>query len=119
MSEICCLITDNGSYRPEATFSLRSLADRLGKAVGHKIHPVSLLHSTKISPDKLDDIPAEIFEPFIEAKLAEGVNRFLVTPMFFGPSAAIKEYMPQRVEELITTKWPDLEVLISPCVVEP
>jgi len=98
MSEICYLITDNGSYRPEATFSLRSLAKRLGKRVGQTIHPVSLLHSTKISADKLDDIPAEIFEPFIKKKRKEGINQFHITPMFFGPSAAILEYMPQRIE---------------------
>lgn len=119
MRDICCLITDNGSYRPEATFSLRNLAERLGGKVGHDIHAVSLLHSIKISPDKLDGIPAEIFEPFILKKREEGFNRFMVTPMFFGPSAAIKEYMPQRVEELKQNGWPELEVLIAPCVVEP
>ncbi|MGJ8726298.1 MAG: sirohydrochlorin chelatase [Roseibacillus sp.] len=116
MSEICYLITDNGSYRPEATFSLRNLAERLGKKVGQTIHPVSLLHSTKISPEKLDGIPAEIFEPFILKKREEGINRFHITPMFFGPSAAILEYMPQRVEDL-RPDWPELEVRIAPCVV--
>ena len=116
MSEICHLITDNGSYRPEATFSLRSLAKRLGERVGETIHPVSLLHSTKVSPDKLEGVPAEIFEPFIKKKREEGINRFHVTPMFFGPSAAILEYMPQRVEDL-RKKWPELEVRIAPCVV--
>ena len=115
--EICHLISDNGSYRPEATFSLRSLAERLGQRVGKTIHPVSLLHSTKISPSKLNDVPAEIFEPFVLKKLEEGVRRFHVTPMFFGPSAAILEYMPQRVEVMRAT-WPDLEVHISPCVVD-
>ncbi|MEM9080463.1 MAG: cobalamin biosynthesis protein CbiX [Verrucomicrobiota bacterium] len=117
MSEICHLITDNGSYRPEATFSLRSLAKRLGQTVGQTIHPVSLLHSTKISPDKLDGTPAQIFEPFIKKKREEGFNRFHVTPMFFGPSAAILEYMPQRVTDL-RPKWPELEVRIAPCVVD-
>lgn len=114
--EICHLISDNGSYRPEATLSLRSLAQRLGKKVGKTIHPVSLLHSTKISPEKLDGTPAEIFEPFVLKKLEEGIRKFHVTPMFFGPSAAILEYMPQRVE-VMRADWPDLEVYISPCVV--
>jgi sirohydrochlorin ferrochelatase len=99
-----------------ATFSLRSLAQRLGKQVGKTVHPVSLLHSTKISPEKLDGTPAEIFEPFVLKKLEEGVRKFHVTPMFFGPSAAILEYMPQRVE-VMRADWPDLEVYISPCVV--
>ena len=117
MSDTCYLITDNGSYRPEATFSLRSLAQRLGVRVGETIHPVSLLHSTKISPDKLDGVPAEIFEPFIKKKREEGVDRFHVTPMFFGPSAAILEYIPQRVEAL-SPNWQALEVRVAPCVVD-
>ncbi|MBK1835578.1 sirohydrochlorin chelatase [Roseibacillus ishigakijimensis] len=119
MSDLCCLITDNGSYRPESTFSLRSLAKRLGQRVGHKIHPVSLLHSTKIDAADLDGVPAEIFEPFIKKKRKEGVHRFLVTPMFFGPSAAITEYLPQRVTALRENGWPELEVQVAPCVVDP
>lgn len=115
--ETCHLITDNGSYRPEATFSLRSLADRLGKRVGERIHPVSLLHSTKISANKLEGIPAETFEPFLLKMREKGIHRFHVTPMFFGPSAAILEYMPQRVQ-VLRESWPELEVRISPCVVD-
>lgn len=117
MSDLCCLITDNGSYRPESTYSLRSLAERLGKRVGHTVHPVSLLHSIKISPEKLGGIPAEIFEPFLQKKREEGFNRFLVTPMFFGPSAAILEYIPQRVEVMKAEGWAELEVMVAPCVV--
>lgn len=114
----CTLITDNGSHRPESTFSLRRLAQRLAERTGHPVHPVSLLHSTKIAPADLDGIPAEIFEPFIKKKRAEGVNEFLVLPMFFGPSAAIKEYIPQRVEDLRANGWPELSVRVAPCVVD-
>lgn len=120
MSDLCCLITDNGSYRPESTFSLRDLAERLGKKVGHKIHAVSLLHSTKIDPEKLGGEPAQIFEPFLKKMRKEGFNKFHVTPMFFGPSAAIKEYMLQRVDYLkFEMGWEELEVYVAPCVVEP
>lgn len=119
MSETCYMITDNGSYRPESTMSLRNLAERLGERVGEKVHAVSLLHSIKIKPEKIGGIPAEIFEPFIEKMREQGVHRFHVTPMFFGPSAAIKEYMPQQVEKQIEAGWPELEVRIAPCVVEP
>jgi len=112
------MITDNGSYRPESTFSLRSLAERLGERVEHKIHAVSLLHSTKIDPEKLEGVPAEIFEPFIKKRKKEGINKFHVTPMFFGPSAAIKEYLLQRIEAL-KSGWEELEVYVAPCVVEP
>lgn len=120
MSDLCCLITDNGSYRPESTYSLRDLAERLGKQVGHKIHAVSLLHSSKIDPEKLGGVKAEIFEPFLKKMRKEGVNTFHVTPMFFGPSAAIKEYMLQRVDYLRDEMgWEELEVRVAPCVVEP
>lgn len=118
MSLPCTLITDNGSYRPESTLSLRRLARLVTERVGHTIHPVSLLHSTKIDPAQLDGIPAEIFEPFIKKRRAEGVNDFLVLPMFFGPSAAIKEYIPQRVEDLKANGWPELTVRVAPCVVD-
>ena len=119
MSDLCCLITDNGSYRPESTFSLRSLAERLGERVSHEIHAVSLLHSTKIDPADLNGVPAEIFEPFLKKKRKEGFNKFHVTPMFFGPSAAIKEYMLQRIDGMRANGWPELEVRVAPCVVEP
>ncbi|MEM0896898.1 MAG: cobalamin biosynthesis protein CbiX [Verrucomicrobiota bacterium] len=117
--EICTLITDNGSYRPESTLSLRALAKALGHRVEKEIHPVSLLHSTKIPPEKLGGVPAQIFEPFIKKRREEGINDFLVVPMFFGPSAAIKEYIPQRVTELKANGWSELSVRVAPSVVEP
>lgn len=113
------LITDNGSYRPESTFSLRALAQALGERVGAEVHPVSLLHSTKIDPADLNGKPAQIFEPFLKKCREEfGENEFMVVPMFFGPSAAIKEYMPQRVAYLQENGWPELRVKIAPCVVD-
>lgn len=111
------MITDNGSYRPESTFSLRTLAEKISARTGHHVHPVSLLHSTKIDPADLNGEPAQIFEPFIKAKMAEGVHSFLMLPMFFGPSAATMEYVPQRVTEL-REKHPRLEVRVAPCVVD-
>ena len=115
----CILLTDNGSYRPEATQSLRRLAQELSDRSGHSVNPVSLLHSTKISPGKLGGIPAETFEPYLIKKREElGLNSFLVVPLFFGPSAAIAEYIPQRVEAIREEHdWPDLEVRVAPCLV--
>ncbi len=119
-NSICCMITDNGSYRPESTLSLRELARKLTERTEHVVHPVSLLHSSKIDPEKLGGEPARIFEPFIKAKMnKESVHSFLVLPMFFGPSAAITEYLPQRVAELREGEYPDLEVRVAPCVVDP
>lgn len=118
-SDLCCLLTDNGSLRPEATFSLRRLACDLGEAVGAAIQPVSLLHSSKIPAAKLDGRPAETFEPFLLARRMEGIHRFHVTPLFFGPSAAFMEFLPQRVDAIRDEHaWPELEVRVAPCVVD-
>jgi len=115
----CCCLTDNGSYRPEATFSLRKLSGELSAVSGHEIYPVSLLHSNKISPAKLGGIPADTFEPFLLAKRSEGISNFLVTPLFFGPSAAAYEFIPQRVDTIRDEHgWPELEVRVAPCVVD-
>jgi len=119
MQEPCCMLTDNGSYQPDSTVSLREVAARLSEKLGRMIHPVSLLHSTKINPEELGGVSAEIFEAFIQKKRAEGLNRFLVLPLFFGPSAAIKEYLPQRVAALKEAGWGELEVKVAPCLVDP
>jgi hypothetical protein len=117
-SDLCCMITDNGSYRPESTLSLRKLASTLSERIGHPVHPVSLLHSTKIDPAALGGEPAQIFEPFIKEQMRGGTHRFLMLPLFFGPSAAINEYVPQRVLELQSENFPGLEMRVAPCVVD-
>ena len=113
----CTLLVDNGSYRPESTLSLRRIAAELSREVGHHINAVSLLHSTKVDPADLGGTPAEIFEPFLKKKREEGVNSFMVVPLFFGHSAATFEYLPQRVMEL-RPNWPELEVRVAPCMVD-
>jgi sirohydrochlorin ferrochelatase len=114
----CITLTDNGSLRPAATFSLRRLAAALESRIDHPVHAVSLLHSGRIDPDKLEGIPADTFEKFAIAKRAEGINDFLVVPLFFGPSAAIAEYLPQRVDAMREELgWSELTVRVAPCMV--
>ena len=114
----CTLLVDNGSHRAESTLNLRRMAAAIGERVGHTIHPVSLLHSTKVDPSELGGEPAQIFEPFIKAQRREhGTHSFLILPLFFGHSAAIYEYLPQRVREM-WPDWPELEVRIAPCMVD-
>ena len=93
----CILLVDNGSYKASSVLSLRRIARDLSKHSGHSVHPVSLLHSTKIDPDELDGVPADIVEPFFVEKISKGIDSFLVVPLFYGRSAAIYEYLPQRV----------------------
>lgn len=114
----CIILVDNGSHRAESTLSLRRIAAALTEEVGHLVRPVSLLHSTRVDPSDLGGEPAQIFEPFIKAQREErGTESFLIVPLFFGHSAAIYEYLPQRVAELRET-WPELEVRIAPCLVD-
>lgn len=113
----CVLLVDNGSHRAESTLSLRRIAAALGEKAGERVYPVSLLHSTKVDKAELDGEPAQIFEPFLKKQREMGVSSFLVVPFFFGHSAAIYEYMPQRVREM-TTSWPDLEVRVAPPMVQ-
>lgn len=120
MASPCITLTDNGSLRPEAVFSLRHLAELLSARTGYPIHPVSLLHSHKISAKKLHGVPAETFEKFVLSRRAQGVDEFVVLPLFFGPSAAIAEYLPQRVEAIREAQnWPALRVQMAPCLVNP
>ena len=111
------LLVDNGSHRAESTLSLRRMAAALGERVGSHVHPVSLLHSTKVDPAELNGEPARIFEPFLKEQRERGVNSFLVVPFFFGHSAAIYEYLPQRVLDL-REGWPELEVRVAPSMVD-
>ena len=95
-------LMDNGSLEPAATLALRALAASLGGRIGRRVEPVSLLHSSAIPAEKLNGTPAEILEPALARRLAAGQNEFLVVPLFFGPSAALTEYLPDRVAHLRT-----------------
>lgn len=111
------LLVDNGSHRAQSTLSLRKIADSVTKATGHKVNAVSLLHSTRVDKAELGDIPAEIFEPYLKKKREEGEHSFIILPLFFGHSAAIYEYLPQRVMAL-KENWPELSVRVAPCLVD-
>lgn len=117
MSSPCIMLIDNGSYRPESTFSLRRIAQEVSEYSGHLVQPVSLLHSTKIKAEDLNGIPAEIFEPFVKKQYEKGVRDFVVLPLFFGHSAAIYEYLPQRLLAM-QEKRTDLQMRIAPCMVD-
>ena len=113
------LLIDNGSYKAESVLNLRDVAERLSIYSGRIIHPVSLLHSNKVSPDKLNGLPAQVFEPYIIKKINDGIRNFLVLPLFFGRSAAIYEYLPQRVVEIKKNNFNPFDVKIAPPLVDP
>ncbi len=111
------LLVDNGSYKAASVLNLRNVAKNLSVHSNKAINPVSLLHSDKIPNEKLDGTKADIFEPYITNRVAEGFKNFLVLPLFFGRSAAIYEYLPQRVLE-IKKSSAEFDLQIAPPLVD-
>lgn len=95
-----CLLFDNGSFRADATLNLRAIAQQLQTAIGTGVQAVSLLHSAAIPPRELGGVPAQVLEPALGVLLTAGINDIVLLPLFFGPSAALTEYLPSRLEEL-------------------
>ena len=112
----CVILMDNGSHRPESTLTLRKIASKLSVSLNIKVNPVSLLHSTKVPSEKLNGIKAEILEPYIKKQCEQGIDSFLIVPFFFGQSAALKDYLPERINE-IKKKWESVDVKLAPTLV--
>lgn len=110
-------LTDNGSLRPASTMNLRRVAKRLSEKTGHRVEPVSLLHSSKVSAEELDGVPARTVGPTIRELADEGVTDFLILPFFFGPSRAITEYLPRRVADM-QEQIPRLDVRVAKPLVD-
>jgi len=92
------ILADNGSLEAATTLSLRHLSKEVGKLIGHEVHPVSVLHSQKVSPDLLNNKPAQIFSEAIQQAAREGIKKLIVLPLFIGPSLAITEFIPAQFQ---------------------
>ncbi len=106
-------LVDNGSLEPAATLILRRIAACLSAEIGAPVEPVSLLHSDKVPAAELAGTPATTFEPWLKRCVAEGERDFGVLPLFFGPSGAITDYLPVRVEA-VRASVPDLRLRVAP-----
>lgn len=106
-------LIDNGSLRPQATLRLRCLAEALSARSDLQVEAVSLLHSHKVSADKLNGVPATIVKRRLRECLESGVRDFICLPLFLGPSSAITDYLPQVIEAL-RGPYSDLRVKIAP-----
>lgn len=76
------------------------VAAALAERIGTTVHPVSVLHSTGIDSTALDGRPAELLEPALDRFLAKGGREAVLVPLFFGPSAALTDYVPERLQGL-------------------
>lgn len=112
------LLVDNGSLEPAATLNLRRISAELSAHLGSVVEPVSLLHSDKVPAEALGGIPAATFEPWLRRCVAEGERDFIVLPLFFGPSGAITDYLPSRVE-LVRADEPGLRMRVAPELAAP
>ena len=111
-----CFLFDNGSLRAASTLNLRKLAGRLEGRLNTPVHPVSLLHSSGVDTAELEGVPAELLEPAVNAFARRGGRGAILLPLFFGPSAALLEYVPDRMADL-RQKWPMLNLCLAECLV--
>lgn len=107
------LLFDNGSLRTNATFALRAIASNLSEQLGMQVEPVSLLHSHKIEPEKLNGEPATIIRRRFKHGIANGEHHFICLPLFLGPSLAITGYLMELIEEA-KVLCPEIEILVAP-----
>lgn len=112
------LLMDNGSLEPASTRQLRELAAALAARVGRPVAPVSLAHSDKIDPARLDGRPAELFEATLDRLIAAGVRDVVVAPQFIGPSLALTRHVPAVIAER-RAHVPELRVALAPPLFAP
>ncbi len=118
-SDFACFLFDNGSFRAESTRSLRRLAERLATRLGHPVRAVSLLHSTRVPAEELDGVPAQLLEPALDAWFTQHPGgRVLLLPLFFGPSGALTDYVPERLASLRVRHPAGSAVLADPLVID-
>jgi sirohydrochlorin ferrochelatase len=93
------LLVDNGSLEPASILQLRAIALALETRLGVPVVPTSVAHSANVSLEKLNGRPAELFEAGLDRRIAEGVDEFVIVPLFIGPSHAITRHLPAVVAE--------------------
>ncbi len=111
------LLVDNGSLRAESTWQLRTLAEEVSVRLGWPVEAVSLLHSAKVPEGLLGGRAARSLEGTLRERAEAGQTRFLLLPLFFGPSGAVVDYIPERVRAL-QREFPGLEARVAPCLVD-
>jgi sirohydrochlorin ferrochelatase len=94
-----CLLVDNGSLRPEAVLGMRRVAQKLSSASSFVVRAVSLLHSDKIVPSKLNHENGVTIETFLASEQGRNEKKLLVLPFFLGPSRGITEWLTEKLKD--------------------
>lgn len=109
---------DNGSLRAQSTFSLRAVAAALAGRTGLPVQAVSLLHSSAVPAEQLGGEPARLLEPALLAFFETNPEgEAWLVPLFFGPSAALTEYVPARLAS-VRKRFPGARVRLAPWLVD-
>jgi sirohydrochlorin ferrochelatase len=112
-----CFLFDNGSLRAASTLQLRLTAAMLNQEIGAPVEAVSLLHSSGVDPAALNGVPARLLEPALQTFLEHNPEgEAVLLPFFFGPSAALVEYVPERIAAL-QKKFPLASLRLASCLV--
>ena len=93
------LLADNGSLEARSTLNLRKAAQLAVESTGAEVQPVSLLHSSKVDPQSLGGVKAETMEDFLSGPIAQSSDDLRILPFFFGPSRALTEWLPEKLEQ--------------------
>jgi sirohydrochlorin ferrochelatase len=109
---------DNGSLRAASTLSLRRTAAAVSERLGSPVKAVSLLHSSGVDAEALGGEPAELLEPALLKWLADRPDgEAILLPLFFGPSGALTEYVPERLNS-IRAKYPKARIALAHWLVD-
>jgi len=114
-----CFLFDNGSLRPASTLSLRVTARQLAVELGVEVRAGSLLHSSAVDVAGLGGQPAQLLEPALSEFLARQPEaEVVVLPLFFGPSGALTDYVPERLAALMK-KFPQARLRLARWLIDP
>jgi sirohydrochlorin ferrochelatase len=98
------ILVDNGSRRADAVLNLNRLAKQLSQRSGKTIDAVPLQHADKIPSvafgDALGGKPVITFPAYVRNALTQGVDEFVILPLFFGHSRAISSFIPDTLNGL-------------------
>jgi sirohydrochlorin ferrochelatase len=77
------------------------------------VRAVSLLHSSAVDAAALGGERAELLEPALQSWLSgEPRGQAILLPLFFGPSAALTDYVPERLRGVLA-KFPGADLQLA------
>jgi sirohydrochlorin ferrochelatase len=98
--------------------SLRRVAKPLAERLDCEVRAVSLLHSSKVPADTLGGDPAQLLESSLVGFFAQNPGgRAILLPLFFGPSAALTDYVPARIKA-VRERFPGAQIDMAPWLVD-